>query len=165
MADEAQPGGKKKLIIIAVLAIVLLGGGGAGAWFFLNDASPSPDTAQSGGSASQSAPAVQESAYYVILPQPFIFNVTGDARDRLVQVKVQLMVRGDNNEEIARQHIPLIESTLLQTFGAATVEQLRTPTGRLELRGQSLTAVQDALLKVSGRQAVERVLFTGFVMQ
>ncbi|MBY5947340.1 flagellar basal body-associated protein FliL [Photobacterium rosenbergii] len=165
MTDEAQPGGKKKFIIIAVLAIVLLGGGGAGAWFFLNDASPSPDTAQSAGSTSQSAPAVQESAYYVILPQPFIFNVTGDARDRLVQVKVQLMVRGDNNDEIARQHIPLIESTLLQTFGAATVEQLRTPTGRLELRSQSLTAVQDALLKVSGRQAVERVLFTGFVMQ
>ena len=164
MADEAQPGGKKKLIIIAVLAIVLLGGGGAGAWFFLNDSSPT-DTAQSGGSDSAAAPAVLESAYYVILPQPFIFNVTGDARDRLVQVKVQLMVRGDSNEEVARQHIPLIESTLLQTFGAATVEQLRTPTGRLELRGQSLAAVQDALLKVSGRQAVERVLFTGFVMQ
>lgn len=165
MADDAQPGGKKKLIIIAVLAVVLLAGGGAVAWFFLNDSAPEPEIAQPGSAGSQAAPAVVESAYYVILPQPFIFNVTGDARDRLVQVKVQLMVRGDSNEAIAQQHIPLIESTLLQTFGAATVEQLRTPTGRLELRGQSLAAVQGALLKVSGRQAVERVLFTGFVMQ
>ncbi|WP_276329422.1 flagellar basal body-associated protein FliL [Photobacterium gaetbulicola] len=164
MAGEAQAGGKKKLIIIAVLAVVLLGGAGAGAWFFFGSSSPEPETAQS-GSASSAAPAAVESAYYVILPQPFIFNVTGDARDRLVQVKVQLMVRGDRNEAIARQHIPLIESTLLQTFGAATVEQLRTPTGRLDLRSQSLAAVQDALVKVSGRQAVERVLFTGFVMQ
>ncbi|KHT61530.1 flagellar basal body-associated protein FliL [Photobacterium gaetbulicola] len=164
MADEAQAGGKKKLIIIAVLAVVLLGGAGAGAWLFFGSSSSEPVTAQA-GSASSAAPAAVESAYYVILPQPFIFNVTGDARDRLVQVKVQLMVRGDRNEAIARQHIPLIESTLLQTFGAATVEQLRTPTGRLDLRGQSLAAVQDALVKVSGRQAVERVLFTGFVMQ
>lgn len=164
MADEAQGGGKKKLVIIAVLAVVLLAGAGAAAWFFFGGSSPEPETAQS-GSATPPAPAVVESAYYVILPQPFIFNVSGDARDRLVQVKVQLMVRGDSNEAVARQHIPLIESTLLQTFGAATVEQLRTPTGRLDLRSQSLAAVQEALLKVSGRQAVERVLFTGFVMQ
>ncbi len=77
--------------------------------------------------APQTQPTTVGPAYYVILPQPFIFNVTGDKRDRLVQVKVQLMVRGDSNESTASQHIPLIESTLLQSFGAATVEQLRTP--------------------------------------
>ena len=164
MADEIQAGGNKKLVIIAVLAMVLLAGAGVGAWLFFGSSSPEPEMAQTEGTAS-AAPSVLESAYYVILPQPFIFNVSGDPRDRLVQVKVQLMVRGDRNEAIALQHIPLIESALLQTFGAATVEQLRTPTGRLDLRSQSLGAVQDALVKVSGRQAVERVLFTGFVMQ
>lgn len=163
MAEGAEnTGGKKKLIIIVALVVLLLGGG-AGAWFFLmGDDSPEAEVAET---AAVTKPVKLEPAYYVILPQPFIFNVTGDKRDRLVQVKVQLMVRGDSNESSASQHIPLIESTLLQTFGAATVEQLRTPNGRDDLRQQALSSVQNAMMKVSGQQVVERVLFTGFVMQ
>ncbi|MGF1680403.1 flagellar basal body-associated protein FliL [Photobacterium minamisatsumaniensis] len=162
MADEDNGGSKKKLIIISLVAVLLLAGGGVAAWFMLGDDSSNIETAEAQGA---SAPVAESPAYYVILPQPFIFNVTGDHRDRLVQVKVQLMVRGDNNEASANQHIPLIESTLLQTFGAATVEQLRTPNGRIDLRQQALSAVQSTMMKVSGQQVVERVLFTGFVMQ
>ncbi|KLV11001.1 flagellar basal body-associated protein FliL [Photobacterium ganghwense] len=163
MAEDLNGGSKKKLFVIIALAVVLLAGGGAGAWFmFGGEDTPEQEVAKPQESA---APGAKESAYYVILPQPFIFNVTGDKRDRLVQVKVQLMVRGDENEAATKQHIPLIESTLLQTFSAATVEQLRTPNGRIDLRQQALTAVQDAMIKVAGRQSVERVLFTGFVMQ
>lgn len=163
MAEGAEnSGGKKKLIIIIAVAVLLLAGGGVGAWFMLGDDTPEAEEAPQAASVQ---PAKLEEAYYVILPQPFIFNVTGDKRDRLVQVKVQLMVRGDSNEATAKQHIPLIESTLLQTFGAATVEQLRTSHGRVDLRQQALSAIQDAMMKVSGQQVVERVLFTGFVMQ
>lgn len=164
MADGAENGGGKKKLIIIIALVVLLLGGGAGAWFFLmGDDEPEAETADASPAVEQAMPTGP--AYYVILPQPFIFNVTGDKRDRLVQVKVQLMVRGDSNESQANQHIPLIESTLLQTFGAATVEQLRTPTGRADLRQQALSSVQDAMTKVSGQKVVERVLFTGFVMQ
>ncbi|UTV27023.1 flagellar basal body-associated protein FliL [Photobacterium atrarenae] len=164
MADGAENGGGKKKLIIIIALVVLLLGGGAGAWFFLmGDDEPEAETADAMPQVEQAMPTGP--AYYVILPQPFIFNVTGDKRDRLVQVKVQLMVRGDDNESQANQHIPLIESTLLQAFGAATVEQLRTPTGRADLRQQALASVQDAMVKVSGQKVVERVLFTGFVMQ
>ena len=163
MAEGAEKtGSKKKLIIIIAVIVLLLLGGSAGAWFMLGDDTPEAGETQQ---AAATQPAKVEPAYYVILPQPFIFNVTGDKRDRLVQVKVQLMVRGDSNESTASQHIPLIESTLLQTFGAATVEQLRTSHGRVDLRQQALAAIQDAMMKVAGQQVVERVLFTGFVMQ
>lgn len=162
MADELQEtGSKKKLIIIIVAVVVLLIGGGVAAWFMMGDDTPAAvESVNTPAQATKTEP-----AYYVTLPQPFIFNVTGDKRDRLVQVKVQLMVRGDDNESTAKQHVPLIESTLLQTFGAATVEELRTPNGRVELREKARESVQGALQKVSGRQVVERVLFTGFVMQ
>lgn len=167
MADDMNASSKKKRLMIIVGVVLLLIGGGVGAWWYLgNDPAPeAPTPAQTNSASSASTTPVAEPAYYVILPQPFIFNVTGDRRDRLVQVKVQLMVRGDRNEATAKQHVPLIESTLLQTFGAATVEQLRAPGGRAQLRTIALTAVQDALVKVSGRPVVERVLFTGFVMQ
>lgn len=165
MADEdieagGGGGGKKKLIIIIVAAVLLLGGG-AGAFFFL----------MGGDSASQEDIVIEEpepvnlQAIYVTLPQPFVFNVTGDMQQRLVQVKVQLLVRGDQNETLAKQNLPLVEHSLLTTFGAATVEQLRTPQGQVEVRKQAVDTVQAAMEKVTGKTVVERVLFTGFVMQ
>ncbi len=160
-AGEGGGGGKKKLIIIIVAALLLLGGGGGAAFFLMSG----------GDEASQEDIVIEEpepvslQAIYVTLPQPFVFNVTGDMQQRLVQVKVQLMVRGDSNEVMARQNLPLVEHSLLTTFGAATVEQLRTPQGQLEVRKQAVDTVQAAMEKVTGKTVVERVLFTGFVMQ
>lgn len=163
MAEEATTttNSKKHLILLLLALIPVLLGGGA-AWYFLSGDSSSADSASADIAKAAGKP---EPAYYVILPHPFIFNVMGDTQQRLVQVKVQLMVRGDDNDTLARQHIPLVESTLLQSFGAASVEQLRSPSGRLELRQQALQSVQSALVKVSGNPVVEQVLFTGFVMQ
>ncbi|CZF80277.1 flagellar basal body-associated protein FliL [Grimontia kaedaensis] len=165
MADEdieagGGGGGKKKLIIIIVAAVLLLGGG-AGAFFFLmgGDSAPQEDI------VIEEPEPVNLQAIYVTLPQPFVFNVTGDMQQRLVQVKVQLMVRGDQNETLAKQNLPLVEHSLLTTFGAATVEQLRTPQGQVEVRKQAVDTVQAAMEKVTGKTVVERVLFTGFVMQ
>ncbi|WP_305817981.1 flagellar basal body-associated protein FliL [Photobacterium leiognathi] len=156
--------GKKKLMIISAAVVVLLLAGGIGFWLLSGDDTAEPQ--QAAEVAQQDAvKAPVMSAYYVVLPQPFTFNVTGDSRDRVVQIKVQLMVRGDKNEALAKQHMPLIESTLLQAFGVATVEQLRNPNGRDQLRQQALEAVKATMVKVAGTPAVERVLFTGFVMQ
>ncbi|MBE1274722.1 flagellar basal body-associated protein FliL [Enterovibrio baiacu] len=160
-AGEGGGGGKKKLIIIIVAALLLLGGGGGAAFFIMSG----------GDEPSQEDIVIEEpdpvslQAIYVTLPQPFVFNVTGDMQQRLVQVKVQLMVRGDSNEVMAKQNLPLVEHSLLTTFGAATVEQLRTPQGQLEVRKQAVDTVQAAMEKVTGKTVVERVLFTGFVMQ
>lgn len=157
--------GKKKLMLISAVAVIVILAAGIGFWLLNgDDAKESPQVAATvQENTASSAPVM--SAYYVVLPQPFTFNVTGDTRDRVVQIKVQLMVRGDKNEALAKQHTPLIESTLLQAFGVATVEQLRSPNGRDQLRQQALEAVKATMVKVAGTPAVERVLFTGFVMQ
>ncbi|ATF09198.1 flagellar basal body-associated FliL family protein [Candidatus Enterovibrio altilux] len=157
--NEDAGNGNKKLIII-VVTLFLLGGG---AVFFLF-----PDD---GESVSQNDIFIKEldpaslQAIYVTLPQPFVFNVTGDMQQRLVQVQVQLVVRGERNEVLAKHNLPLVKHSLLTTFWAATVEQLRTPHGRLEVRKQAVDTVKSALEKVTGKTVVEQVLFTGFVMQ
>ena len=167
MADEdveASGGGKSKLIIILVLALVLLLGGGGAAFLFLSGGDDSVQTEDIVLPEEEATP-VSMQAIYVILAQPFVFNVTGDSEQRLVQVNVQLMVRGLENEILAKENLPLVEHSLLTTFGGATVEQLRTGQGKIEVRKQALDAVQAALEKVTGKAVVERVLFTGFVMQ
>ncbi len=152
---------KRSLILFIIIGLVLISGIGAGAWFFFM----SGDDVQSDEMVMVETDAALNEPLYINVSQPFIFNVTGDNRNRLVQIKVQLMVRGDDNDATAKLHTPLIESSILSSFGAATLEQLRSPTGRLEIRAQALSDLQAAFQKIVGRPVVEKVLFTDFVMQ
>ncbi len=158
---EQSKNSKKLLIIIVAALILLLAVGGAAYWLLDSNSTPASAPASKGGGVTAPVDPIS----YVNIAQPFIFNVTGKQRDRVVQIKAQLMVRGRDNEETARYHSPLIESTLLSTFASATVEQLRSTNGRVELRDQATADVQASLSQVVGKPVVERVLFTDFVIQ
>ncbi len=177
MADEelqVEDGGKKKgkMMLIIIIAVVLVGGGAA-AYFLLFAGGDEPaaeqlaetDAAAATALAAGSGNAEMGTALYVAMPRPFVFNVPGSGRDRLVQIKVQLLVRGSDNEELAKTHIPLIEGTLLQAFSTSNADDLVTEAGKIELREQAVSEVQKALKDITGSDVVERVLFTGFVMQ
>lgn len=152
---------KKKLIMILALVVVLLGGGGAGAWFmFAGSDTPPAEQAEAKPEANTPQPSL-----YVGMPRPFVFNVAGSQRDRLVQIKIQLMVRGASDETLAKQNIPLIEGTLLRVFSAATAEQLMTFEGKEKLRQDSLEECRRVLNDLVSSPVIEQVLFTGFVMQ
>ncbi|ASD67459.1 MULTISPECIES: flagellar basal body-associated protein FliL [Pseudoalteromonas] len=174
MAEETdleieETGGSKKKLIIIIAAAVLVLGGVAG--FFLFSGSDAPEeslaeeTTASEVKAEQGSAAQMGSALYVAMPRPFVFNVPGASRDRIVQIKVQLLVRGDVNEEVAKKHIPLIEGTLLSVFSTTTADELSTSAGKETLRLTALDKVQAAMEGVEGSKVIERVLFTGFVMQ
>ncbi|GHY05048.1 flagellar basal body-associated protein FliL [Vibrio cholerae] len=167
MAEEdlgtEAPKGKKKLLIIIIAAVVLLAGGGGAAFFMMG--SGGDEAAADAEQKTEQVAAPTDPVSYVNIAQPFVFNVIGDAKDRLVQIKVQLMVRGSENENLARYHSPLVESSLLATFASATVEQLRTPNGRIELRDKATDDIKAALNQAVGKPVIEKVLFTDFVMQ
>ncbi|WP_052879748.1 flagellar basal body-associated protein FliL [Vibrio coralliirubri] len=162
MAEEQDaPKGKSKLLIIIIAVVVLLLGIGGALYFFLG----SDDSVSESQSRPATAVVAAEPVMYVNIPQPFLFNVTGDKKDRLVQIKAQLMVRGSKNEDLARYHSPLVESTLLATFASATVDQLRSPTGRVELRNKATEDIKASLAQAVGQPVIEKVLFTDFVIQ
>lgn len=182
MADDKGEGkeleldgkGKSKKMIIIIAAVVILAVGGGAAYFFLGgddavsqeqlDAELDGDSA-SEGEAAESATASTGSALYVPMPRPFRFNVPGAARDRFVEIRVQLLVRGSDNEEAAKKHVPLIESTLLATFSQSNADDLATSAGKTSLKQKSLVEVHKIMKEVEGSNVVEKVLFTGFVMQ
>ena len=161
--EGKAPASKKKLIIIisAVVLVFLIAGGAA--FFFLsgNDAE-NADTTES----EKTEEVVEEiNANYVPMPRPIVFNVLEGTRDRTVQIKVQLMVMDKSSEALARKHVPLLESTLVSVFSAASVEQLRSPQGKNELRETALTELNKATTLVEKRALIHTVLFTGFVLQ
>ncbi|XQW85845.1 flagellar basal body-associated protein FliL [Thalassotalea piscium] len=178
MADEKdleldKSGKKKKLIIIIAIVAILAIAGGAAFFFMsggedvsqaeLDAALDSGQTSSEGDKAADKAS--MGSALYVPMPRPFRFNVPGAARDRFVEIRVQLLVRGGTNEEAAKKHIPLIESTLLAVFTQSNADDLATSAGKTSLKQKSLSEVQKVMTEVEDAKVVEQVLFTGFVMQ
>lgn len=168
--EESAPKKGKMMIIIIAAAVVIIG---AAAAFFLlsggNDESELDDVVEEQPVADDGAPVIGSTnvgtALYVAMPRPFVFNVPGSGRDRLVQIRVQLMVRGADAEETTKMHIPMIEGTLLRVFSSSNADDLVTEAGKIAMREQSLREVQKALQEIAGNPVVEQVLFTGFVMQ
>lgn len=181
MADEKGKeelnvdGGKKKKLLIIIIAVVVLAIGGGAAFMFMggSDVSEADVAAEldasepdaEGEAASGGGSVETGSALYVPMPRPFRFNVPGAARDRFVEIRVQLLVRGSDNEEEAKKHIPLIESTFLAVFSQANADDLATSAGKTSLKQFSLKEIQKTMQDVTGKKIVEKVLFTGFVMQ
>ena len=182
MADEKGAGkeleldnpGKKKKMIIIIAAVVLLAVAGGGAYFFMSgddisqeqlDAELDSAGASGEGETAEEVTASIGNALYVPMPRPFRFNVPGAARDRFVEIRVQLLVRGADNEEAAKKHVPLIESTLLNVFSQSNADDLSTSAGKISLKQKSLVEVHKMMKDIEGNNVVEKVLFTGFVMQ
>ena len=165
--EEKAGGKKKKLILSGIIGIVLIVTVVLVLWLFGgSSSSDEPATSGSGSPApsSSSRPEVGN-ALYVGMPRAFVFIVPGDSRERTVQIKAQLMVRGEENEELAKKHIPLIEGTLHEVFSTSTADRLKTAEGKGQLRELALTEVRSALEEVTGKPVVEQVLFTSLVMQ
>jgi flagellar FliL protein len=173
MADEelqGEEGGKKKskLMLIIIIVVVLLLGGGGGAYFFLfmGDEEVAEESMEDeAASAGESVVPNDGIAIYVAMPRPFQFNAPGITRERIVQIEVQLMVRGPENEERAKRHIPMIEGNLLQVFSASNADDLVTDVGKIELRDKATTQVRQVMQDLEKNPVVEQVLFTGFVIQ
>ncbi|MEG3754602.1 flagellar basal body-associated FliL family protein [Psychromonas arctica] len=167
MAEENEatgeaPAGKKKLIIIIVAAVLVLIIAGAAVFFlFFSGDSESEDIAK-----DVAVEEVQKlEANYVPMPRPLVFNVTEGNRNRTAQIKVQLIVDNKADTTLVRKHIPLLESTLVTVFGEASVDQLRSPQGKNELRMTALEELNKATNLVEQRALIHTVLFTGFVLQ
>ena len=154
---------KKKLFIFVGAGLVVLLIIAAVLWFFLGSSSEDVAIPEEGAVQTE-VPSGAGVAAYVPMPRPFLFNLPGSDRARLVEIKVQLMVRG-TDDVLTQKHIPLIEDALLTTFSGSNVQRLSTQAGKDELRQLALLSVQNTLQSVTGRKVVEKVLFTGFVMQ
>ncbi|WP_158967783.1 flagellar basal body-associated protein FliL [Paraglaciecola sp. L3A3] len=175
MAEEElqlEDGSKKKKLFIIIIAVVVLLVGGGAAYYFLmgSDEAVSEEMTEQGADNDSdesltSTTVKTGTALYVAMPRPFVFNVPGSTRDRIVEIKAQLMIRGSDNEEKAKMHVPLIEGALLRIFSTANADDLATEAGKLAIRESALKEVQIALSEITGQKVVEEVLFTGFVMQ
>ena len=177
--EGESTGSKKKLIIIAAAAAVLLIGGGAAAYFLLmgdSDESANPvaesEITEVEGDAEETAkpaevvpPPPKGDAIYVSVPEPFLVNIKSGKRTRMMQIKIQFMVRSKEAEDAVKLHMPLIRNNMLDFFSTADANEVRTREGRDALKDGALETAKKVVKEQVGFDAIEMVLFTGFVVQ
>lgn len=162
-------GKRTKLLLIAVVAAILLLLGAVAAWFMLssnNNAAPVEALPQyDPADYSSSEDLFDINSIYVNFPQAFLFNAQHEQGSYVVQIHVHLQVRTTEAQETLNLHMPLVRDVLLTTFSTADGRKLRTGEGKIELRQRALQNLQNAMINMTGHPQVDRVLFTGFVMQ
>ena len=75
------------------------------------------------------------------------------------------MVRGKKNHIMVREHVPLVQGTILSTLSSATLDKMLAATGRTELREQTTSDLKMVFTQTVGEPVIEKVLFTDFVIQ
>ncbi len=171
--EAGSEGGKKKspLKLIIIIAVVLLAGGGGGAYFMMSDKAGDEVVAEGSGEVSEGDAAEGEEtetvgeAVYFSLDPPFIVNFTGKSRARFLQVSIEGLTRDAKVKEDITKHFPQVRNNLVLLLSGQTYENLNTQEGKATLRKQVLKEVQKVLEAETGKEGVEDVYFTSFVMQ
>lgn len=157
--DEAGSAkSSKKGLLIAIAAVVILAAAGGGAWFFLmgDDVETSEETA-----AVRPAGPVQ----YVDLSPAFIVNFPHQGRQRFLQATLTVMGRDTAAMQAVLQHMPVIRHNLINLLSAQLLLVFEDPAGIEQLRELATEEVKQILLREIGREGIDEVLFTSFVMQ
>ena len=174
--EEVEAGsgdGKKKLPLklIIIIAVVLLAGGGGGAFFMMGDKADDAAVAEGSGEVAEGdaeegeETATAGEAVYFSLDPPFIVNFTGKSRARFLQVSIEGLTRDATVKEDITKHFPQVRNNLVLLLSGQTYEDLNTQEGKATLRKQVLKEVQKVLEAETGKEGVEDVYFTSFVMQ
>ena len=108
---------------------------------------------------------VASEAYYFSLDPPFIVNFTGKSRARFLQVSIEGLTRDATVKEDITKHLPQVRNNLVLLLSSKTYEELNTMEGKASLRKQVLKEITKILEAETGKEGVEDVFFTSFVMQ
>ena len=167
--EENTGGGKKKLIII-IVGVVLLLAIGAGAFFFFmggekeETEDDDEEIVEETQGAKETKAELGPITYYDI-EEPFIIDFNANGRQRFLQLKLTVMYRDPGVGPVFEKHLPWIRSSLITAIGNRTFKSLRTVEGKQQLSEDIAEELKMIMKRELGREGIDKVLFTEFVMQ
>ncbi len=162
--DVTQEKKKKPILLIAIAALVLLGGGGGAAFFLMGNEDANAAVEEESVADAEGEETLTE-AYYFSLDPPFVVNFSGTSRARFLQVSIEGLTRDSKVKEDITKHIPQVRNNIVLLLSSKTYDELSTQDGKKGLRKEVLKEIQKILEAETGKEGVEDVFFTSFVMQ
>ncbi len=106
-------------------------------------------------------------AQYHDLKPSFVANFGGTTEKRLKFIKADISVRAFSDEAIAAvmSHDALVRHQIVMILSAQTDEALATSTGQESIRQAIVAKVKAVLKEETGKEHIDDLLFTSFVVQ
>jgi len=102
--------------------------------------------------------------YFGLEPNITTNYISENKKIGFVNVAVELMTAGDDGLDIIEKHQPLIRDKIISILGHQSPQRLRSLSGREEVRLTIQNEVNTLLKRESGVEAIEKVLFTKFLL-
>ena len=108
----------------------------------------------------------RETAYFGLEPD-IVTNYIGTNSKKIgyVRVTIELMLDSASHIEAAEHHAPLLRSTTIDIFGAQTEQQVKSLTGREEIRKNVLAELRKLMKAETGSEMIRDVIFTKYLYQ
>lgn len=158
-------GGKKTLIIIVAIVVLALSASVGGTLFMLGFFDSSDEEVVEEETAVEEVEEKRPAAIYFPIKPAFVVNFPSRGKQRYLQVDVTILTRDIAIFDAMQKHMPLIKNRLNMLMSSETYEDLQTEEGKELMRQRSLQALQEIMQTEMGKDGVEEVLFTNFVMQ
>jgi len=106
-------------------------------------------------------------AIYFAIEEPFTINFLNQSnqKSRYLQIKVTLMAHDQESITNAELNLPMLQDALRTLFSGQTSEAVSSVAGRKALQTASLDTVKAILKQETGKNNLDAVYFTGFVLQ
>ena len=107
------------------------------------------------------------SAIYYAIPEPFTINFLSQSNQkvRFMQVKVTLMAHDQEMIDQAELNLPMLQDELRTLFSDQTIDTVSTVEGRKAIQASALETLKSILKEETGKDNLDAVCFTSFILQ
>lgn len=163
----AKPKSGKKLLIIGVVVLLVAASAGAAVLMTGMLGGKKADSAEKTAEAATETTAAdgRQPLSYIPLDPPFVVNFGENAEVRFLQVTIELGTRDAAMVEKIKEHSPALRNSVVMLLSSQDPSTLSTREGKEKLRSDTLAEVQKVMQEETGKDGVDSVFFTSFVMQ
>lgn len=115
--------------------------------------------------AQEDAPTDQNYTYVSLKPNLITHFASESSQLGYITVDVDLMVNGEEGENIVKQHEPLIRDVILETLNQESESRIKSAMGKEAIRQALLKKLNQALYAETGENVITDLLFTNYLYQ
>ncbi|HAS15548.1 MULTISPECIES: flagellar basal body-associated protein FliL [Idiomarina] len=117
--------------------------------------------------SSVSSASAQDVSYYGFEPDitTNYLKEGNDYRLGFIRVAIEVMVPDPSYISVVEHHAPLLRNAFVSILSTATERQVRTMTGRDQLRLKCVERAQELMQQETGNPVIRDVIFTKYIYQ
>jgi flagellar protein FliL len=103
---------------------------------------------------------------YVSMGEAMVLNLATDSpRLTFVQLKADVLVRDENSIDSVKLHMPALRHQVILMLSEQDAAKMKSPVEREKLRKQISDKVRSVYKELTGKDDIEEVLFSNFLVQ